>query len=207
MVRFEIDACLPAASKGPDLDELTASLGGLNIDKAEKENKDEKDAKSPKDKEASPAPKDATADFIPLVKVQSRGTLISQDRLVEVTTRSQKSFEGLNWGDPYPQLFFSQTPHLHIALHLRGNFFIINKYKLGEGHLKDIHATQENGFRQLRVLLGIILKKAKEAGVEERLSLLCQRGTLTVHENLEGKSCLPDDHLALFSAAPQSEEI
>jgi hypothetical protein len=115
---------------------------------------------------------------------------------VEFKTRTRKSFK---WGDAYPQLYLSQTPHIIVAVHRNGTFQNIRKDKLGEGRLKRIHTNQEMNFRRLRILLGIIIKLVKEIGADKRMVLLCQRGVLKLHENLEGRSCLPDDHLALFS--------
>jgi hypothetical protein len=180
LIRFEVDACLPPANKTADLDDLTASLEGLNITKK------------------AAAVKDDT-DILPLVKVVSNGTLVPQDRLVELTTRSQKSFETFNWADPYTQLYFSQTPHIYVAVHRNGSFQSIHKKQLGEGDLKDIHTDQEKNLRRLRVLLGIIVNKVKEAGADKQMALLCRRGDLKLHENLDSRSCLPDDHLALFT--------
>ena len=150
--------------------------------------------------------KDNPFGFHPLVKVVPSGSLVPHERLVEITTRSVRSFATLDWRDPYPQIYLAQTPHLHVAVHRTGRFIELHKYKLGEGPLKKIHEAQEKGFRKLRVLLGIILDLARASGEEQRLSVLCQRGKLTLHKNIDGKSCLPDDHLSLFNP-PTPEEI
>lgn len=189
MMRFEVDACLPAAST-LDLDDLTKGLGGLSITKKKKE----------------PTSGSNPDTLTGLIRIIPSGELVSQDRLVEVTTRSEKTFSKLNWGDPYPQIYLSQTPHLHVAVHQFGTFNVIHKYKLGEGKMKDVHARSEDGFRRLAALLGIIVAKQREAGPDERLTLVCQKGILKVHENYNGISCLPDELLALFGEAGSDSE-
>jgi len=190
MMRFEVDACLPAPSI-PDLDDLTKGLDGLSLAK-----KKEKECNSDDD----------PATLTGLVRIVPTGELVSQDRLVEVTTRSEKTFSNLNWGDPYPQIYLSQTPHLHVAVHKFGTFAVIHKYKLGEGKMKDVHARLEDGFHRLAALLGVIVAKQREAGPDERLTLVCQKGVLKVHENYSGISCLPDELLTLFDEAGSDSE-
>jgi len=184
MMRFEVDACLPAPNHS-DLDDLTKGLGGLSLSK-------KKATAAPKDKDPS------TTESSHSVRIISDGELVPQDKMVEVTTRSEKSFQTLNWGDPYPQIYLSQTPHLHVAVHRFGTFEQIHKYRLGEGQMKEIHARLEDGFKKLAVLLGIIVAQQREAGNEDRLSLVCQKGVLKVYENYAGKSCLPEELLDLF---------
>jgi hypothetical protein len=135
----------------------------------------------------------------PVVNIIPSGSLVSQENLVELKALSLKNFETFNWADSYAQLYLSQTPHLYVAVHRMGSFERMHKYKLDEGHLKDIHTQQEKNFRRLRVLLGIIIREVKRAGADKRVTLLCRRGILTLHENFDGKSCLPDDHLTLFN--------
>lgn len=116
LVRSEVDACLPIKS-GSSLDDITAALREVRL--AEEKQDDERRT------------------FLPQVKVIPSGPLISQDKLVELTTRSQRNFDSFDWKNAYPQLFFGNTPNYYIAVHRGGKFEKVHKYKLGEGHLSN----------------------------------------------------------------------
>lgn len=58
---------------------------------------------------------------------------------IEKKTRSAKG--ELDYIDIYGQLIFSQTPHLYVARHTRGNFTSLEKVSLGQGKLRDIEIS------------------------------------------------------------------
>jgi hypothetical protein len=58
---------------------------------------------------------------------------------LEKKTRSSKG--ELDYVDIYGQLIFSQTPHLYVARHTRGNFTSLEKVSLGKGKLRDIEIS------------------------------------------------------------------
>lgn len=49
----------------------------------------------------------------------------------------------LDYIDIYGQLVFSQTPHLYVARHTRGQFKTLEKVSLGQGKLRDIARSTE----------------------------------------------------------------
>ena len=194
VVRFEVDACLPSDHPGPkvtrgpraddddDPDEaLLGALSGLSIGTGSKSTT------------SSPSP--LTSDDL---KIFRAGTQVPQSDLLEMTTRSEISAANFDWGDAYPQLYLSQTPHHYLAVHRSGTFFSIAKRKIGKNDLVEIESKAQTGFRKLRKLLGEIQTMVKEADERRRISLVCQDGVLKVHERKSKVSYLPEDSLALF---------
>ena len=118
-----------------------------------------------------------------------------------MTTRSEISAANFDWGDAYPQLYFSQTPHHYLAVHRSGTFFSIAKRKIGKNDLVAIESKAQIGFRKLRKLLGEIQTMVKEGGTNKRISLICQDGDLKIHVRNSEESFLPEDSLALFKRA------
>jgi len=190
VIRFEVDACLPSDPPGPkairnqridddDLDAtLSGALSGLSIGTSST---------------MSPSPLTSTD-----LKISRAGTQVPQSSLLEMTTRSEISAANFDWGDAFPQLYFSQTPGHYLAVHRTGTFFSIAKRKIGENDLVAIEKRAQTGFRKLRKVLGEIQTMVKEGGASRRISLVCQDGVLTVHERNSKESCLPEDLLALF---------
>jgi len=193
VVRFEVDAWLPSDHPGPkatrdsravdddDDEALLGALSGLSI------------GTSSQSAAASPSP--LTSDDL---KIFRAGAQVSQSNLLEMTTRSEISAANFDWGDAYPQLYFSQTPHHYLAVHRSGTFFSIAKRKIGKNDLVAIESKAQTGFRKLRKLLGDIQTTVKEGGTSRRINLVCQDGVLKVHERNSKESFLPEDSLALF---------
>jgi len=194
VVRFEVDAWLPSDHPGPkatgnsrtDDDDpdaaLLGALSGLSIGTSSKP-------------AATSSPSPLTSDDL---KIFRAGTQVSQSDLLEMTTRSEISAANFDWGDAYPQLYFSQTPHHYLAVHRSGTFFSIAKRKTGKNDLVAIESKAQTGFRKLRKLLGEIQTMVGEGGASKRISLICQDGVLKVHERNGKESFLPEDSLALF---------
>lgn len=199
VVRFEVDACLPSdrpgpkATRGPLVDDddddpeaaLLGALSGLSI------------GTSSKSATSSSQSSLSSADL----KIFRAGAQVSQSDLLEMTTRSEISAANFDWGDAYPQLYFSQTPHHYLAVHRSGTFFSIAKRKIGKNDLVAIESRAQTGFRKLRKLLGEIQTMVEEGGASRRISLVCQDGALKVHERNSKESFLPNDSLALFERA------
>ena len=191
VVRFEVDGCLLSDQPGPkatsesrladeDLDEaFLGALSSLSIGTSSK----------------TPAVSPLTSTDL---KISRAGTQVPQSSLLELTTRSEISAANFDWGDAYPQLYFSQTPHHYLAIHRTGTFFSIAKREIGKKDLVAIENRAQPGFRRLRKLLGEIQTMVKKGGASGRKSLICKDGILKVHERNSEGNCLPEDSLALF---------
>ena len=194
VVRFEVDAWLPSDNPGAkatrdsgvddddDEEALLGVLSDLSIGTS---------SRSTTTSSLSPLTSDN-------LKIFRAGTQVSQSDLLEMTTRSEISAANFDWGDAYPQLYFSQTPHHYLAVHRSGTFFSIAKRKIGKNDLVAIESKAQTGFRKLRKLLGEIQTMVKEGGTSRRITLVCQEGVLQVHERNSKESFLPEDSLALF---------
>jgi hypothetical protein len=197
VLRFEVDACLPSDLPVPkpkaikstytdyddddDDDDLLGALSGLSIGTGSQSTT------------STPSPLTSTD-----LKITRAGTQVPQSNIVEMTTRSEISAANFDWGDAYPQLYFSQTPHHHLAVHRSGTFFSIAKRKIGENDLVEIESRAQRGFKKLRKVLGEIQTMVKDGGTGGRISLVCEDGVLKVHKRNSEESCLPEDSLALF---------
>ena len=176
VVRFEVDACFryDAATSTPPPNSPTA---GRKFTK----------------KKASSNP----ASNPPCVKIIRGGSpRIPQTHLLEIKTHNNPS---MKWPKAYPQLYFSQTPHIYHAFHKNGTFTSIKKFTLGQSELMDVDKSAQVGFKQLRKLLGYIQSLVIKHGAA-RISLVCVGKTLSVYRVPQGESCLPEDSLALFVA-------
>ena len=175
VVRFEVDACLPydAASTRPSSNRPATGRVATK--------------KKPSGSSSNP----------PDVKVIRAGSSrVPQTHLLEIKTHSSSS---MNWSKTYPQLFLSQTPHVHHAFHKSGNFTSVKKFTLGQSNLADVDKGAQEGFKKLRKLLGDIRSLVFKHGAT-RISLVCVGKTLSVYQIPQGESCLPRDALALFVA-------
>lgn len=136
---------------------------------------------------------------LPELKVVWGGAEAEQSSLIEMKTRSSNSNASMKWKDTYPQLYFSQTQHLYIAVHDTGNFTEIRKEDVSSNkNLIQAATNAQSGFRMLRKALETIQALVKEHGLGGRISLVCRSGALKVYVRKSGDSCLPDNFLALF---------
>lgn len=195
VVRFESDAYLSSSSESSgskaaqeshadeDSEEaLLGALSGLSIGPS-----------SQPSTTSSPSPLSA-ADL----KILRAGTQVPHSDLIEMTTRSEISAANFDWGDAYPQLYFSQTPHHYLAVHRSGTFFTIAKRRIGTGDLVGVESRAQPGFKKLRKVLGEIQTRVKNGGAKGRISLVCKNGVLKVYERTSKESCLPEDSFAIF---------
>jgi hypothetical protein len=196
VVRFEVDACLPSdgsnagatrQSRDDDNDEdpeiaLLGAISGLSI------------GTSTHSSTTPPQSPLTSADL----KIFRAGTQVPQSDLIEMTTRSEISAAKFDWGDGYPQLYFSQTPHHYLAVHRSGTFFSIAKRTVGKEDLVAIENRAQPGFKKLRKALGEIQTMVRNGGENGRISLVCKDGVMRVHERTSKENYLPEDSLALF---------
>ncbi|KAG6829788.1 hypothetical protein H0H92_003443 [Tricholoma furcatifolium] len=194
VVRFEVDACISAASPNPvsspsrtaqdNLDDIINSLSSISISTAGA---------------TKPAP--ATSKFHD-ISIVCEGSIpvVPQSTIIELTTRSTKNAPNLDWKESYPQLFLSQTGHHFLGVHERGLFYRVDKRKLESPELREAASLEkfQEDLKKLRHLLDVIREIVAEHGERGRLSLVCRAGTLKVYERTSQASCLPDDVLKLF---------
>jgi hypothetical protein len=185
VVRFEVDACIPPPGKYPrrsvsNIDEITSSLSSISLSQA-----------SP----ASPSNAQLT--------VREGGYEVSSTAVVELTTRSVNTmkFNGYDWKEAYPQLFFSQTAHHILAIHQRGCFTKIEKRKLSSDELKAVEKKAQGDIKKLRSVLDTIKEIVIAHGRNGRLSLVCVGGELKIYKRTSDESCLPESAISLFGAS------
>ena len=194
VVRFEVDACLSSQCSDPK------TTGKSRVD-----DNDDPEAALLGAFSSLSIGMNADSNLIPLssptstdLKIIRAGTQVPQSDLIEMTTRSEISASKFDWADAYPQLYLSQTPHHHLAVHRSGTFFKVTKREIGKKDLVAIESKAQPGFKKLRKLLGEIQTRVKKGGAKGRISLVCKDGVLKVHERISTESSLPDDLLALF---------
>lgn len=133
--------------------------------------------------------------------IRAGSSEVPQTHLLELKTHTMKDDNRMymDWPKTYPQLFLSQTPHVHHAYHKNGTFTLVKKFTLGERDLEDVDKKAQVGFKKLRKVLGYVKSLALKYGAT-RVSLVCMGGALRVYQIPRGESCLPKDALALFAA-------
>ncbi|KAJ6474409.1 hypothetical protein C8R47DRAFT_1144045 [Mycena vitilis] len=187
VVRFEVDACIPAAAAKPStargksahIDDLADSLAGIKIASGSSA--------------AAPAP-----EVIHGLTVVEGGAVVPHSSIVELTTRTNRRAAEFDWTDAYPQLFFSQTPHHFLAVHYRGRFTAVNKRKLGDSELLANERQIQPSLKKLRGALDTIRALVVEHGERGRLTLVCRGGKLEVFKRTSSASCLPEEVMARF---------
>ena len=73
------------------------------------------------------------------VKFTTPRSTVPQSHVIEIKTRS--SHGELDWKEPYPQLYLSQTPYLYLAKHTKGTFGPVEKADLN-GQTMAPHAKE-----------------------------------------------------------------
>ena len=177
VVRFEVDACLP-------YDTSTSVPRSNNPATGRKVTRKQNTSSG-------------SSSNLPDVKIIRAGSSeVPQTHLLEIKTHGDPH---MRWSKAYPQLYLSQTPHIHHAFHKNGTFTLVKKFLLGQNELIDIDKSAQVGFKKLRKLLGYIQSLVLKHGAT-RISLVCVGRTLSVYRIPQGESCLPEDALALFVA-------
>lgn len=179
VVRFQVDACLP--------------LRSARIHHKSDRSRNDTQRTRPAAPNTTTVNK-PTLQF-PHVAVIRAGSRVPQSHLIELKTYSRG---GKGWGDSYPQLFLSQTPHIYYGTHKDGIFAGIKKFTLGEPHLEPIDESAQAGFKKLKVLLTTIQEIVRKYGTDGRISLVYDGKELGVYQREESGNCLPKYALALF---------
>jgi len=190
VVRFEVDACVATQTKPPrksagDVDDLSSLLSGLAV------------SSTPSATSSSRA---AASTNIRSLTVIRAGAEVPQGNILELTTRSERNAENFDWGESYPQLYLSQTPHLYLAVHSRGKFMRVQKEKLGSSKMIGVERSLQVGLKKLRAALETIQDLVIDHGKDGRISFLCQDGELRAYERESRATCLPEDVIARFEA-------
>lgn len=176
VVRFEVDGCLPYGS--------TPSTPPSGRPATRKRAMKKKPSLG-----SSPSPPDVTI-------IRAGLSNVPQTHLLEIKTHTRP---GMKWTRTYPQLYFSQTPHIYHAFCSNGTFTHVKKYTLGQSDLTKVEENAQEGFKKLRKLLSYIKSLVLRHG-STRISLVCVGKTLRVYQIPQGETCLPADALALFVA-------
>jgi hypothetical protein len=134
------------------------------------------------------------------VTYRRAGTLVPQEELVEIATRTRKSMQRGGFNELYPQVYFGWTPHLFVAYHQGdGCFDTGNHEKLGETSSLMAAAEQAKpSLRRLRNLLQAFQALALQYGTGTNLTLLLRRGELEVFRRERG-AVLPTEFVAKFA--------
>jgi predicted DNA-binding antitoxin AbrB/MazE fold protein len=133
MVRFELDAVTEAAPKRRNV-----HSGGEGIERMDRCL--ESMRHTPVGEEKGPVPLPPSNEYKGGIKIHR--TLYPTPPLSSYLEKNTRSSKGeLDYVDIYGQLVFSQTPHLYVARHTRGNFTSLEKVSLGEGKLRDIEIS------------------------------------------------------------------
>ena len=178
VVRFEVDAYVPDAEAAVDpvtgsVDALLEQMAGLSVSSA------------------STTVTDAT------IRVARGGEYVAQSTIAELTTRSETS-STYNWPRSYPQLYLSQTPHYHFAVHSKGKFIHLKKHDLQGAELEEEREKLQGDFRKLVAALTVIQDMVIAGGKEGRYSLIYENRELKVYRRSRQGNLLPDDVVTRF---------
>jgi hypothetical protein len=221
VVRFEVDACLPAETSTATttktetsdttrpgspvlaLDELADALENMNLTSSR--------VPTSPTTTSSPSPLPVPSTPSPALNIVRAGTQVPQELLLEVASRSKYFIDQLDWNELYPQLALSKTPGLRLGVHERGTFTEMREMQVdgddGAGPPPALEAqkreTAAQFVRLARVLEDIQeLAIARGPGPTGSFSLVCEGGELRAYAR-KGvrRSCLPPDVRARFSPA------
>ncbi|KAG8905591.1 hypothetical protein FRB99_008589 [Tulasnella sp. 403] len=175
LLRFEVDACTDAGNtaEDDDLDGLASAFSALNTSTS-------RSGAKTKELEEPVSP------FRSELTILHKGSrqLVPRANWIELKTRA--SHKPLDWDDIYPQLYLSQTAYLYLAKHNRGTFTPAEKFKLGSSQMATHASVTQAGMGKLVDGLKQILKAVRKVGDGVGLSLICQRGQLTLYKRQEG---------------------
>lgn len=197
VVRFAVDACSPrpepkattstlkATRTSSTPDDISDLLSGLKV--------------SPEFTRAtSTATAACTPATTPDIIIVHGGYQVPQGSIMELTTRSERNAQNMEWNEYYPQLFLSQTAQHVLGVHQKGTFSRIEERSLESPEMRRVAASCQRTVKDLRAMLQVIQDLVVEHGERGRLSLLCEGGVLKVYERTSQESCLPDDVMGRF---------
>lgn len=198
VVRFEVDAYMELPPPSIPLHQMAQGSQSSSSRARNRRRKHSTKAKAP-----ASQPQNNPNQSVQLVKVIHGGAFIPhQSSIIEIKTcllskMSSKKTES------YPQLFFSQTPHLYVAGHTGGMFSDIDKNDVSKGDLAGQHDTlllKNGALKRLIVALRRIQELVREEGKERRLTLVFEAKTLQVYLRTGGRGggLLSEDVIARF---------
>ncbi|KAI5782088.1 hypothetical protein DFH27DRAFT_488138 [Peziza echinospora] len=112
------------------------------------------------------------------------GKLVPQESIIEVKTRG--SYRPIDLSDQIPQLWFSNTTHLFVGYHQRGNFKTIEKQNMAGTDFESWEKTNQEDLKKLVGLLQKIVAITREAP-EKNFQLAFVGGKLKLHAMGEGE--------------------
>jgi hypothetical protein len=188
LLRYLVDAFL-ADSQGPtvnssvsgDIDDLTAAMRAVRL---------EPNASQSTKKPVATDSKHEVSD----IKIVQGGVEIAQNSLLEIKTRAQHKEVVLN--EFGPQLFFGQVRHLKVGYHARGSFSRVDSKDVVEsGFLADFERDHGDDLKRMIKVIENIKEALINSGKRTAV-LLCEEGSMSLHESQSGKRALPADLLA-----------
>lgn len=189
VVRFEVDAFIPESSLSSSLSTTTPSK-----------------IRTPGASTArSPQPSTPQREKS-IIKVINDGVPVSQSRILELKTCTFGNAMRTK-NKAYPQLFFSQTPHLYIGKHVKGCFSEITKCDISVGDFNKQHKilVKSGALKKLVVVLRNIQEIVRKGGKEGNLTLIFEKKALKVYDRvtLKGASMdlLPKEIVARFEGS------
>ncbi|KAF4580772.1 hypothetical protein EYR38_003059 [Pleurotus pulmonarius] len=125
-----------------------------------------------------------------------------QSATAELTTRSQRNFDTMHWGELYAQLFVSQTPHCFVGVHRQGTFVRVVRENLRSVAMERVRRAEQPKLKTLRWVLGmerhIIQALLVARGGNTRVSLVSEAGILGVYECETEEDVLPEEIMEYF---------
>ncbi|KIM32944.1 hypothetical protein M408DRAFT_326640 [Serendipita vermifera MAFF 305830] len=118
---------------------------------------------------------------------------VKEYEFIEIKTMAQR--KPVDWAEFYPQIYLSQTKLLYAALHSRGEFVTIDKYKTDDLKLVEYKKSMEKSLGQLVEFLRRLVTSLKAVG-NGPWALVCVEGNMTLHDSTD--ATLPDVILSKF---------
>ncbi|TCD66859.1 hypothetical protein EIP91_000813 [Steccherinum ochraceum] len=144
VVRFAVDACSPrpepkattstleAARTSSSLDDISDLLSGLKV--------------SPEFTQAtSTATAASTPATTPDIVIVHGGYQVPQGSIMELTTRSERNAQNMEWNEYYPQLFLSQTAQHVLGVHQKE--LSMSTLFSGPAILHDVTVPRRGGYK------------------------------------------------------------
>ena len=140
------------------------------------------------------------------LNVVRAGTLVPQSSILEFATRSARWLDRTRVDDTFLQLFLTQTPAHHIAVHERGTFDRVDRQELASAEFAAI--AQSAAVRASLMRFVTVLRKVQELvkvhGQAGQVSLVCERGKLEMFGRMGQEGLLGEKELERFSTGSKN---
>ncbi|KAF9522593.1 hypothetical protein CPB83DRAFT_911260 [Crepidotus variabilis] len=140
------------------------------------------------------------------VTVMVGGQQVPQSSIVEFKTQSHRNRRPIDWAEVYSQIFLSQTDSLIWAQHDRGQFGSVQRIQLTSSQLEAVKEEAQLHIGQLVDVLLAARELFRRHGGQAKLSLVCIKGTLNVHQRNGPDSFLSNEVRDLFNGSTRDEE-